>query len=328
MRAALAPHPDYAPILRLARENLVYGAGGPLKYYSQGLADAVECTDYPQLYDMSAPPAARPAQYAHRIHLLAVNHPRAFAPFTVHQWITSPDEDYDTCLDYPVPAHPHPLLPPGHTYPAVPTLVLVGDLDSVTSSEGAKVVASRFPHSTFVEVHNMVHVSALGDTVGCAAGLVVRFMRTTSAGNTSCATRYPPVRVVDSFARLAGQLPGPPAHRAALVAGNTVADVIARWDNMGGSAGVGLRGGTFTTTGDQWRHWTLHDVRFVQDVGVDGQVTLRVHPGSVHAVVQLTGTSMPHWRVDLRWNDLLPNAHAVALVRTGAHVVRIAMPIP
>ena len=53
-----------------------------------------------------------------------------------------------------------------------------------------------------------------------------------------------------------------------------------------------------------------------------------MHPGSVHAVVQLTGTSMPHWRIDLRWNDLLPSAHAVALVRIGAHVVRIVMPIP
>ena len=76
--------------------------------------------------------------------------------------MTSPDEDYDTCLRWPVPAHPHPLLPPDHTYPTVPTLVLVGDLDSVTSAEGARVVASRFPNSTFVEVHNEVHVSALG----------------------------------------------------------------------------------------------------------------------------------------------------------------------
>ena len=70
VRAALAPHPDDLPLLRLARENLYLAGGGPLKYYSQGLADAVECTDYPQLFDMSAPPKTRVSQYAAAIRAL------------------------------------------------------------------------------------------------------------------------------------------------------------------------------------------------------------------------------------------------------------------
>jgi len=120
-RAALAPHPDDLPLLRLARENLYLGAGGSLKYYSQGLAEAVTCTDYPQLYDMSAPPATRLAQYRAAIQALEQTDPKAFWPFTIHQWVTSPDQDYSDCLRWPVPAFQHPLLPPGSTYPTVPT---------------------------------------------------------------------------------------------------------------------------------------------------------------------------------------------------------------
>lgn len=329
VRAALAPHPDDLPILRLARENLYLGGGGSVKYYSQGLDYAVACTDYPQLYDMTAAPSDRRAQYAHAIHQLTQAHPRAFSPFTVHQSVTSGDEDYDSCLGYPVPAHPHSLLPPGHAYPTVPTLVLVGDLDSVTSAEGSRTVAARFPNSTFVDVHNMVHVSAVGDSVGCASGIVRRFFRTRSAGETSCArTSYLPVRTVEDFAVHADDLPGSAAKRAALVAANTVADVMARWAVMSGSNGVGLRGGTFTAVGAQLRRWELHDVRWVEDVGVSGHVELHTDSGVVHAMVRLTGTALPHRQIGLWWNDLHSGARAVALVHTGHRDVRIEMPIP
>jgi hypothetical protein len=46
---------------------------------------------------------------------------------------------------------------------AVPTLVINGDLGNITAWSGARVVASRFPNSTFVATHNAIHVSALGD---------------------------------------------------------------------------------------------------------------------------------------------------------------------
>ncbi len=328
VRAALRPDPDYLPLLRLAREEIYLGGGGPVKYYSQGLADAVECTDYPQLYDMMAPPKVRYRQYGRAIRALEKTDPRAFAPFTVQQWITSPDEDYDTCLRWPVPDDPQPLMPRDHAYPDVPTLVLVGDLDSVTSAQGARQVAGRFPASTFVEVANMVHVSALADTKECAAGIVLRFVRTLSAGNTSCAAMYPEVREVDAFALRAGYVPGPIIRRASLVAANTVADVMARWDNMAGDRGVGLRGGTFVTRGDMHRSWRLHDVRWVQDVAVSGTVTLDAPTGAIHAVVTLTGSGVPHGPLDIRWNSWKQLAQAKVRGRVGTRAFTIVVPAP
>ena len=308
VRAALEPVPDDLPLLRLAREEIAGGAGGSVASYSQGLAVAVECTDYPQLYPMEVPPKDRRLAYRTAIRSLSTEDPSAFTPFTIHEYVTSPDEDYSTCLTWPVPAHPHTLLPVGAVVPDVPTLVLVGDLDSVTSAEGAVRVADSFPNSTFVEVPNMVHVTALGDTTGCAAGLVLRFVRTLSAGDTSCVNEYPEVRTVDVFAQTADELPGSSDQRAALVAVDTVADVMARWDNMGLSTGVGLRGGTFSTTGYRHRSWHLDRVRWVADVAVSGTARLNAKTGSASAGVTLSGHMFGGWILRFRWNTLTPLA--------------------
>lgn len=328
VRAALAPHPDNRPLLRLGVEEIAKAGGGSLKYYSQGLASAVSCTDYPQLYDMMAPPKDRPAQYHAAIHYLQAHDPKGFYPFTVQQYISSPDEDYDSCLRWPVPRHPHPLLPPGHIYPHVPTLVLVGDLDSVTSAEGAQKVASRFPNATFVEVSNMVHVSALGDTLGCASGIVLRFVRTLDAGNTSCASHYPEIREVDAFATRTRQLPGSAVQRAAEVAADTVGDVLARWDNMGGYTGVGLRGGTFRTIGSDHRRWTLHRVRWTKDAEVSGHVTLNAPSGALEAHASLAGSGVLHGHLDLRWNTWDEHAQATVTGTLGGHHVHLVIPAP
>ena len=326
VRAALRPHPDDLPLLRIAREQLYLDSSGPVKYFSAGLYVAVGCTDYPQLYDMSATPKTRVRQYARALGRLRRTDLRAFAPFTIHQWVTSPDEDYYSCLRWPVPHDPHPLVAPGHAYPKVPTLVLVGDLDSVTSAEGARRVANSFPNSTFVEVSNMIHVSALEDTNGCAAGIVLRFVRTLSAGNTSCASWYPEIHVVDSFPLHASALPGPVARRAALVAADTIGDVLARWETMSGSHGVGLRGGTFTATGDAHRRWTLHGVRWVSDVAVSGTIRLQAHAGALHAVLTLSGTGVPNAHLDLRWNTWAPLARARVKGVVGGQRVALVVP--
>ena len=198
---------------------------------------------------MLAPPSERPEQYLEAVRLLERDDPHAFEPFTVQEWITSPVQDLDSCMRWPVPDRPLPPLPDPHAYPDVPTLVLVGDLDSVTSPEGAEFVASRFPDATYVPVSNVVHVTALGDRHRCASTIVLRFVRTLEAGDTSCAAAYPEIRAVDGFAVRASELEGSPGRRAATVATATVADVIARWSGMGGSEGVGLRGGSFVTSG-------------------------------------------------------------------------------
>jgi hypothetical protein len=49
--------------------------------------------------------------------------------------------------------------------------------------------------------------------------------------------------------------------------------VVARWWNMYGYDGVGLRGGRFSTRGYRHVSWTLRGVRWVEDVEVDGRMT-------------------------------------------------------
>lgn len=325
VRAALRPHPDDLPLLRIAREQLDLGNFGPVNEYSVGLAVAVECTDYPQLYDMTAAPAVRLRQFHRAVARLRRTHPNAFAPFTIPQFVHSADEDLDTCVGWPAPKDPQPLLPPGHVYPNVPTLVLVGDLDSVTSARGARRVANSFPNSTFVEVANMIHVSALDDTKGCAAGIVRRFVRTTSAGNTSCAARYPEIHVVDSFPERAAQVRGPVPHRAATIAADTIGDVLARWETMTGASGVGLHGGTFSAGGDAVRRWTLHGVRWVPDVAVSGSVILHAHAGDLRATVTLSGGGVPASSLTLRWNTWARSAKAHVTGTVGGRSVSVVV---
>ncbi|MEW6059778.1 MAG: alpha/beta fold hydrolase [Actinomycetota bacterium] len=329
VRAALRPHPDVMPLLRLARENVYLGGGGAPKFYSQGLAEAVECNDYPQLYDMLAPPRDRSDEYRAAIRRLERLNPRTFWPFTIRQWVTSPVEDFDSCLRWPVPDRPLPPLPEVHTYPDVPTLVLVGDLDSVTSPEGAARVASSFPNATLVTVSNMTHVSALGDRRRCASRIVLRFVRTLSAGDTSCAADYPEIRAVDEFARRADAIGvGSRARRTALVVANTVADVIARWSGMGGSSGVGLRGGTFTTSGYVSVQWSLSRVRWVRDIAVSGTASWDRRTGAIRADVTFTGTGAPAGRLRLAWNDFDSLAQASVRGRLNGHRVSLVIPAP
>lgn len=66
---------------------------------------------------------------------------------------------------------------------------------------GACTVARRFPRSTFVELRNSVHVTALGDLDTCASQIYARFVRTLRAGDVSCARRIPELRLVPAFAR-------------------------------------------------------------------------------------------------------------------------------
>ena len=122
---------------------------------------------------------------------LRANDAEAFAPFTVDDWLASPWTEYESCIGWPAP---DPWVPPVDspaTYPAVPTLVLVGDLDSITSSEGSRIVADRFPNSTFVQVANTGHVTALVDYSRCASNIVIEFVRTDVSGRHELCVAVP-----------------------------------------------------------------------------------------------------------------------------------------
>ena len=58
----------------------------------------------------------------------------AYAPFPNDIWLRSLyiDQHVTGCIEWPAPRYPDPPVPPGTTYPDMPVLVLVGDLDVIT----------------------------------------------------------------------------------------------------------------------------------------------------------------------------------------------------
>ena len=290
---------DSAPLARLAAEAFANGANGPAIAYSAGLDAAVECHDYPQLFDAAAAPGERLAQVAAGLARLPAN---AFSPFDKSTWFGADLESYDWCVNWPRPAHaPDPGRPPGAAYPSVPTLILDGDLDQRTSLIGARHVAAQFPHSTLVPVPNTGHVTALVDWMGCMEGIVRRFVATRRVSGTACAAQTPPLHLVAAFPRTSADAPtaadaaaGDESSRAdrlhAWCAAQAVSDAIARYPLTPGTEGVGLRGGHFTVL--QGLYLTskpvtlrLRGVRFCRDVAVSGRVVWHRASGRVRATI-------------------------------------------
>jgi hypothetical protein len=200
--------------------------------------------------------------------------------------------------------------------------------------------ASLFPNSTFVIVRNVGHVTALADYPGCAAGIVRRFIRTLTPGDTSCAERVPEIHVVPEFPRRAAGAPEaqsaggdrstPAARRAAWVGGITVGDALARWWLMAGSEGHGLRGGSYTASGDYLAYTPvrlrMRRVKLVGDLAASGVVTWDRRRSRVSARLRLSGAVRGriaiHWRLD--------QVRAVASVSgtLGGRPVRLDMPAP
>jgi pimeloyl-ACP methyl ester carboxylesterase len=308
---------DRAPLLRLVAESTLDPTASPVRSFSEGLYLAVTCHDYPQLWDPAASPAVRREQLAQARAALPAGQ---FAPFSPTVWTGLDYEGATACLRWPGPRRPDPPVPPGAPYPAVPTLVINGDLDNITASSGARVVAGRFPRSTFVEMQNTIHVSALGDRSGCAAPLVRRFIRTLDAGDTSCAGRIAEVRVVDRFRRRAA--PGKAGVAAAAAA--MVADAIQRWSINYSGSDRGLRGGRWSYTGTRLVRFRLRRARFTRDVPVSGSATWRLATGAVRA--NLTIPRRGHLR--MRWNLRRRLARATVAGRVDGRRLRATMPAP
>ena len=333
---------DKAPLLRLVAENVSTDPdGGSAVDYTAGEYVAVICNDYPQLWDVSLPPGpAREAQYQAALATLSANEPTTFDPFRVDDWVAAAWGEPHTCIGWPSPTDQ--VLPemPGTTYPDVPTLVLSGDLDSVTSPEGGRIVAEKFPNATFVSVPNVGHVTALGDKQGCVAGIVVGFVQTGgTVGDTSCVdTAYAPIRVVPAFARTASGLD--PAAQGASVRSSAAdrrvvnaslyaaGDLFSRWWINYTGAGVGLRGGTFTYTGDDLTKFKLHGLKFVRDVSVDGTVRWSRTTGHVRAVLDVDGPGGRDGTLTITWDDWTKDALATVTGSLGGHPVHLRPQAP
>jgi pimeloyl-ACP methyl ester carboxylesterase len=322
---------DRAPMLRLVAETRLVPEASDPRSFSEALYLAVTCHDYPQMWDPAASPAMRRQQLAAARAALP---PARFAPFTGTEWTSLPYEGATACLRWPGPRRAEPPVPPQAPYPAVPTLVVNGDLDNITASSGALVVASRFPDSTFVETHNTIHVSALGDRERCAAPIVRRFIATLDAGDTSCAARIAEVRVVDRFPRRAARAmpaetaPGDrttvAARRVAAVAAATVADAIQRWALNYSGTDRGLRGGRWSYTGTRFVRFRFHGARFARDVRVNGTATWRLGTGAVRARLTIPGRG----RLRARWNVRRQLATATLTGTLGGRRLRATMLAP
>ena len=322
---------DRAPLLRLFAENKLDTSASAVRGFSEGLYLAVTCHDYPQLWDPGAGFAVRRSQLANAVAALP---PARFAPISPAVWTGLDYEGATACLNWPGPRRADPVVPPGATFPPVPALVLNGDLDNITASSGARVVAARFPRATFVETANTVHISALGDRDACAAPLVRHFIRALDAGDTSCAGRVAEVRTVDRFPRRAaeaaaaepraGDRSSPAARRVAAVATATVADAIQRWAVNAGGASRGLRGGRWSYTGERVVRFRFRRARFARDVAVSGSATWRLADGAVRARLRLPGRG----RLRARWSVRRRLARATLDGRLGGRRLRATMLAP
>jgi len=318
---ALTDSNDALPLLRLIAEQNTFSASDPVDY-SYGLATAVTCADYPMLYDLNASRAVRNRQYARALEDARQQRPELFAPFTVDEGIDSQVyiTPLDSCLPWPAPPRdlspgtPGAPLPPGVRFPAVPTLILSGDLDSITSVKDAADTAAQFPNASHVVVPNLGHVVAAGDQIGCTLALVHGFVRTLSTGDTSCVRRVRPVRTVPRFARTAAELspltplPGDRTtaaqRRIAAAALEAVGDTVARYYVNYSYVDSGLRGGSFSYWPDNAGYnFELQGVRWTEDVAVSGKVFWNQVTNIITAQVTLRHDGHALGALSIRWND-------------------------
>jgi pimeloyl-ACP methyl ester carboxylesterase len=317
---------DRKPLLRLIAEATGGGTdAGSAYYYSEGLDAAVACHDYPQLYDMTSPPgAARETQYA---AALDGADPATYAPFSVHEYADSDWETLSWCTQWPTAPASNPagpVVPPGGSYAEVPVLVLSGELDSITTAAEGDLVTSQWPNARHVVVANSFHVTAVGDTDRCAVLILRAFVAEPSAPlRQGCAKGVPPVRTQGFFPERLG--PSAPVERVAKLTALTVADLQDRWWNNYSGHGVGLRGGTFTYTGDV--AFRLASYSLVKGLAVSGTATWDRYGETMTVSLRIrthgrTGT--------LRgtWDTRRPHARAVLTGMFDGARVRASFPAP
>jgi TAP-like protein len=280
----------------------------------------VMCQDAQQIYDMTFAPPARRAQRDQRVLERERAQPDLYAPFTFAEYRRLP-LDYgflDECIEWPAPPPEHPpqlLHPADSPPPTAPVLVLIGELDNITTPENGRAVAAIYPSSRAVTLRNSFHVNARpGTRSDCAMQLVRRFIASLDPGDTSCADDIAPLHLVPAFARelaglapataLAGNEADERALRAAHAAVRTLADVLGRMESNTSGHGPGLRGGAFRTLqAASGTRIALDRVRFTEDLLVSGSLLSGGVDGTSWAELKLDGASDVRGHVRVRWND-------------------------
>jgi pimeloyl-ACP methyl ester carboxylesterase len=326
---------DSLPLLRLMAESINSNGLGGLTYgeFSNGLATAVICADYPQLFDLRAGPELRRAQYRRAIAAKEASAPNLYAPFTIPEAIAAPfqPEEIGVCLDWPPPPPGAGPEPPQGPAPHLPVLTMNGEIDTITSaSEGAESASYFGALSNYTIIANAIHEVAIGDggewvppyggdLARCAGPIVLAYILRAAPVDTSCAHHVRPIRTPAAFVRLADQatlpraLPGntadPATLRIASAAAETVGDVIARYYQQGTHDGLGLRGGRFvfapTATGYDF---ALDHLRWTEDLAVSGRIAWNQYTEAIVADVTLSGVA--NGRLRIVWNDRQTDAVA------------------
>jgi pimeloyl-ACP methyl ester carboxylesterase len=330
-------HRDPTPLLRLYAQDIGYDYSdynASPTYYSDGQYFAVGCSDYPQLFDMRAAPARRRAELASaERHYPA----RAFAPFTVREWLRVDPftEAYHACTAWPRRVHKaDPPVVPHVSMDAtgVPVLILNGSLDSLTPAAGGAHIHRQIgATSRHVVVANMVHLVGDEDPYGCGQTLVRRFFRDPAALHTmdvSCARTVPAVRAVGSFPTRLRQ--AAPAHgtgnrmlrRRAAVALAAAGDAATRRNYVDGNRDVGLHGGAVRYRAGDGSAVVAHleHVKWTDDTSVVGTVTFTTDGLSGHGTVVISGAGGRALTCHLTWSG------ATATIRAAGHHLHAPAP--
>ena len=190
-------------------------------------------------------------------------------------------------------------------------------------------------------VPNVGHVTALADYADCASGIVRRFLDTLQPGDVTCAQATPEIHVVPEFPRklagipltgvaVAGDHSNAGDRRGAWAANWTVGDALARWWLIYGSRGHGLRGGSFTASGEYLAYspvrLRLRRVRFVSDLAVSGSVEWNRREGTVRARLRLAGAR--RGTLGIAWSTRATRALASITGTIGGRSVRLSTPAP
>lgn len=326
---------DKFPLLRLAAEYSTPFVSDAVDF-SYGQYQAVICQEYLLHYDLDDSPAKRRVQYARGIENARQNRPDLFAPFTIDEALASQANftPLATCLDWPKPLPAYPQgdpLPARPRFPNVPTLVLSGDLDSVTSPQDATQAAAQFPNVTHLLIPNLTHVTSYfysdvgylpdgGDTTHCVQRILRRFIAQLSPGDTSCVPDVRPIRTVPKFASAVNQVEPVQATagnqgsvrdlKVAAATLETVGDVFSRFLVTFG-IGSGLRGGEFTYTLQPFGYeFHLDRVKWTGDLEVSGTMRWHLATGNVIAVVRPRQGGKQIGTLTIKWNDVQQNALA------------------
>jgi pimeloyl-ACP methyl ester carboxylesterase len=334
-----------APLLRLYASRMAIDEayfGVPVHQYSVELYMAVSCLDYPQLYPMTASPATRVADLQANEATLPAS---TFAPFTTAQWLAMDQntENYTACLDWPRPTMAQPPIPqsPPFLPRHLPVLILGGSLDTWTPPAGVPEVQAEIGgNSRFVELANETHVVGEGDSYGCAAKIIQRFVTTPAALtrlNVSCAAAVPSVRAVGTFAsRLGTVIPvtltsgqaGTATRRLAAAAVLTAGDAWSRYESIIGNHDTGLYGGSVTAHhGDQL---TLAGDELVPGVRISGTLTVSGsgEDSTISVVLHAQAAGLAPVRVTGSWPVYGGAARAQVAFGHGSATATGATPAP